>query len=256
MIRITAIPRASRGDGTAAFSMVGLGTFADMMTVDEASVVKVETDLPDEQLALVGCGVTTGVGAALVCAEVQPGSSVGVVGCGGVGLSVIQGSRIAGAVQIIAVDPIESRRVAAVASGATAVIDPGDGDVLEQVRSLTGGRGVDYSFEVVGRPSTTHDAISMARPGGTVVIVGAPGPTDRLDLSLWDLFIAQKTVKTTRFGSVHIRRDIPRFVALAEAGLLDLASLITGVVPLETETVNQAFEALESGTAVRTVFTP
>ncbi len=254
--RISTTPRVRRADGSIAFGMVGLGTFAEFMTVDEASVVPVETDLPFEQLALIGCGVTTGVGAVLVRARVQAGSSVVVVGCGGVGLSVIQGARIAGAETIVAIDPVEARRKAALGMGATAGFDPGEGDAADRVRSLTDGRGADYVFEAVGRPETCVQSIDLARPGGTFVLVGAPAPGDRLDISLWEFFGDAKTVMTTRFGSVDIRRDIPRFVKLAESGLLDLASLVTRTAPLETGEVNAAFTALERGEAVRTVLVP
>src|SRR5207247_4780881 len=133
--------RATRSDGSPVFGMTGLGTFADLMTADEASVVKVESDLPDEQLALIGCGVTTGVGAALNTARVEPGSIVAVIGCGGVGQAVIQGARIAGAARIIAIDPVALKRDAALKLGATDVVDPSDADPIEAVRALSGGRG-------------------------------------------------------------------------------------------------------------------
>src|SRR5262245_20946237 len=138
--------RGSRPDGNPYFCMTGLGTFSSAMTVDEASVVKVETDLPDAQLALIGCGVTTGVGAALNTAKVTPGSSVAVLGCGGVGQAVIQGARIAGAGRIIAIDPQELKRKTASQLGATDVVDPSKGDPVGQVKELTGGRGADYAF--------------------------------------------------------------------------------------------------------------
>src|SRR4029077_400519 len=120
------------------------------MVVDEASLVPVETDLPDEELALLGCGVTTGLGAALITAGVTAGSSVAVLGCGAVGQSVVQGARIAGASTIIAIDLAEERRTASQRVGATHTIDPAQGDVVEQVKALTSGRGADYGFEAVG----------------------------------------------------------------------------------------------------------
>ena len=139
------------------------------MTCNESSIVKVDTDLPDEQLALIGCGVTTGVGAALNTAKVQPGSTVAVIGCGGVGQAVIQGARIAGASRIIAVDPVEMKRKTAEQLGATDFVDPSEGDPVAQVQQLTGGRGVDYAFEVIGLPETTLQAYNMIRKGGTAV---------------------------------------------------------------------------------------
>src|SRR5205085_12226631 len=134
------------------FGMTGLGTFADLMLTGEASVVKVDTDLPAEQLALIGCGVTTGVGAALFTAKVKPGATVAVIGCGGVGQSVIQGARIAGASRIFAVDPVEMKRKTAEQQGATDLIDPAQGDPTDQVNAATSGRGTDYAFELLGLP--------------------------------------------------------------------------------------------------------
>src|SRR5881397_240994 len=141
------MPRVRRANGEELQAMTGLGTFAEMMTVSHHSVVKVESDLPDEQLALIGCGVTTGVGAALNTAAVAPGSTVAVFGCGGVGQSVVQGARIAGAARIVAVDPVELKRTSALRLGATDALDPTEGDAVEQIRSLTGGHGVDYAFD-------------------------------------------------------------------------------------------------------------
>ncbi|HEX6311319.1 MAG TPA: alcohol dehydrogenase catalytic domain-containing protein, partial [Acidimicrobiia bacterium] len=147
-------PRAKRSDGSVAAGFAGLGTFTDVMTVQAAQAIKIESDLPDEQLALIGCGVTTGVGAALNTARVEPGSSVAVIGCGGVGQAVIQGARIAGAARIIAIDPVELKRKAAEQLGATDLVDPAAGDPVAQVQALTGGRGADYAFEVIGMPET------------------------------------------------------------------------------------------------------
>jgi S-(hydroxymethyl)glutathione dehydrogenase/alcohol dehydrogenase len=254
--RLLMTPRVRRKDGSKASGMVGLGSFADMMTVDESSVVAVQTDLPAEQLALVGCGVTTGLGAALVRARVQPGATVAVIGCGAVGLSVVQGARIAGAARIIGIDLNDQKRAVSLRVGATDAIDPSEGDVGKQVRELTGGRGVDYAFEAVGRSDTTAQAIEIARPGGSIVIVGAPAPDDRLDIPLAEFFMAEKKVMSTRFGTVDIRRDFPRFVRLAETGQLDLASLVSRVVTLDDSAVATAFDDLERGETIRTVFVP
>ena len=152
------------------------------MVVHEASVVAVETDLADEELALMGCGVTTGLGAALNTARVAPGSSVAVIGCGGVGQSVIQGAAIAGATTIIAIDPAPGRRDTSLRMGATHTIDPAAGDPVEQVRALSAGRGVDYSFEVVGRPELMVQAFDLARAAGTVTLVGMPSKDAVLSL--------------------------------------------------------------------------
>src|SRR5207237_4976654 len=185
-------PRAQRPDGTPIPGFTGLGTFADSMTISEAQAVKVETDLPDDQLALLGCGVTTGVGAALNTAQVTPGSSVAVIGCGGVGQSVIEGARIAGAARIFAIDPVELKRKTAEQLGATDLVDPAPGDPVEQVQALTGGRGADYAFEVIGLPETILQAFNTARRGGTVTIVGAARMDAQVTFSAFQLFYEEK----------------------------------------------------------------
>src|SRR5579859_1364636 len=192
--QVGSTPRVRRPDGSLATAMVGLGTFAEEMTVDEAMVVKVETDLPAEQLALIGCGVTTGVGAALNTARVVPGSTVAVIGCGGVGQSVIQGARIAGAARIIAIDPVELKRKTAERLGATDLVDPSDAgaDAVAQVRQLTAGRGADYAFEVIGLPETVQQAYAMARRGGTVVVVGMQRTGSKVTLPGFRLFYDEK----------------------------------------------------------------
>src|SRR5207247_6313372 len=167
-------PKLRSAGGAEVREMLGVGSFAEAAVVDERALVKVETDLPDEQLALIGCGVTTGVGAVLNTAAVAPGSTVAVIGCGGVGQAVIQGARIAGASRIFAIDPVELKRKSAEQLGATDLIDPAQGDPVEQVQALTGGRGADYAFEVIGLPETILQAWNTARRGGTVVVVGAP----------------------------------------------------------------------------------
>src|SRR6266508_2940254 len=177
---VMASPRATRSDGTPLPTMTGLGTFSDLMTCAEISLVKVETDLPDEQLALIGCGVTTGVGAALNTARVEPGSTVAVVGCGGVGQAVVQGARIAGAARIVAVDPIELKRSAALRLGATDAVDPTEGDPAEQIRALLGGRGADYAFDAAGLEQTMGPAYKTLRRGCTLVLVGIPHPDTRI----------------------------------------------------------------------------
>lgn len=244
-------PRATRGDGTPLMAMAGLGTFADMMTCDESSVVKIETDVPDEQLALIGCGVTTGVGAALNTAGVKAGDTVAVIGCGGVGQSVIQGARIAGAARIIAVDPVQLKRDAAMTLGATDVVDPSGGDATEQVLALTGGIGVDYAFEVIGMPSTVLQAFSMARSGGAAVAVGVSRFDENITIPSFPLVLAEKRLLGCVYGSAQVRRDFPRLVSLVEAGKLDLAHMITRTMPLDD--INEALRAMKDGEVIRSV---
>jgi S-(hydroxymethyl)glutathione dehydrogenase / alcohol dehydrogenase len=244
-------PRATRDDGTQLPAMTGLGTFADMMTCDESSLVRIESDVPDEQLALIGCGVTTGVGAAINTAGVKPGDTVAVIGCGGVGQSVIQGARIAGAAPIIAIDPVELKRDAALALGATDVVDPSGGDAVEQVQALTGGLGVDYAFEVIGTPATVEQAFAMARGGGAAVAVGVSRFDENITIPSFPLVLSEKRLLGCVYGSAQVRRDFPRLVSLVEHGKLDLAHMITRTMPLDD--INEAFRAMQAGEVIRSV---
>ncbi len=244
-------PRAHRHDGQAVLGMAGLGTFSDVMTTDESMLVKVETDLPPEQLALIGCGVTTGVGAALNTAKVQPGSSVAVIGCGGVGQAVIQGARIAGAARIFAIDPVEMKRKTAEQLGATDLVDPADGDPVAQVQAATGGRGADYAFEVIGLPDTILQAYQTARRGGTVVVVGMARMDAMVTFPAISLFAEEKRTLGCMYGSAQVRRDFPRLVGLVETGRLDVGSMVSRRIKLDE--VNDAFRAMEAGEVIRSV---
>jgi len=243
--------RATRSDGTPLPTMTGLGTFADTMTCDEISLVKVETDLPDEQLALIGCGVTTGVGAALNTAKVVPGSTVAVVGCGGVGQAVIQGARIAGAARIIAIDPVELKRTTALQLGATDTIDPSAGDPASQVQALTGGRGADYAFEVIGNPATVRQAFDMTRPGGACIVVGVPRFDQNFELPSMPLVLQEKRLLGTVYGSAQVNRDFPRLIGLVESGKLDLGDMVSRRMGLND--INDAFKAMQAGEVIRSV---
>jgi len=232
-------------------AVCGCGTFAEAMVVHEASVVRVQTDLADEQLALLGCGVTTGLGAALNTAAVIPGSSVAVIGCGGVGRSVIQGARIAGASVLIAIDPAPGRREASVRVGATHTVDPAAANPVEQVRALTEGRGADFSFEVVGRPELMVQAFDMARAEGTVTLVGMPAVGDTLTLPAIQAVFSGKRLAGSVVGGSQILRDFPRFIRLAEAGQLDLGSMISQRIKLDE--INDGIALLTRAEGVRTV---
>jgi S-(hydroxymethyl)glutathione dehydrogenase/alcohol dehydrogenase len=244
-------PRGTRADGSPYIAFTGLGTFAEAMTVHEAALVKIDSDVPDEQLALIGCGVTTGVGAALNTARVTPGATVAVIGCGGVGQSVIQGARIAGASRIIAIDPVELKRKTAEQLGATDLVDPNDGDPVAQVQALTAGRGVDFSFEVIGLPETIVQAYSMARRGGTACVVGMARAEATFTLSAFDIFYSEKTLVGSKYGSAQVRRDFQRFVDLIETGRLDTSSMVSRTIKLDD--VNDAFRAMEAGEVIRSV---
>jgi S-(hydroxymethyl)glutathione dehydrogenase/alcohol dehydrogenase len=238
-------------DGRGAAALCGCGTFAEAMVVHEASVVPVRTDLADDQLALLGCGVTTGLGAVLNTADVRPGSSVAVIGCGGVGQSVVQGARIAGAATIVAVDPAPGRREASLGLGATHALDPAAGDPVEQVRALTDGRGADYTFEAVGRPELIVQAFDMARAAGTVTVVGMPAKDDVITLPALRAVFSGKRLAGSKVGGAQILRDIPRYIRLAESGRLDLGSLVSRRIPLDE--VNDGIGLLDRAEGVRTV---
>jgi S-(hydroxymethyl)glutathione dehydrogenase/alcohol dehydrogenase len=251
---ISAAPRFTLAGGRTATAVCGCGTFAEAMVVDEASVVAVETDLPDEQLALLGCGVTTGLGAALITAGVTPGSSVAVIGCGGVGQSVIQGARIAGAGTIVAIDPVESRREASRQFGATHLVDPGDGDPVALVRALTEGRGVDFSFEVVGLPALVTQAFDLARVEGSVTLVGMPAKDAVIELPAIPAVFSGKRIQGSPVGGAQILRDFPRFIRLAETGLLRLDPMVSTRIALDE--VNVGVESLHHAEGLRTIIVP
>jgi S-(hydroxymethyl)glutathione dehydrogenase/alcohol dehydrogenase len=242
--------RVRRQNGEELPAMTGLGTFAEMMTVSQHSVVKVESDLPDEQLALIGCGVTTGVGAALNTARVEPGSIVAVIGCGGVGQAVIQGARIAGAARIVAIDPVAMKRDAALKLGATDVVDPSDADPIEAVKALSGGRGADYAFEVIGTAATIRQAVDTARPGGTAVMVGVPRLDSEVGIPAMSV-LEEKTIRGCVYGSAQVRRDFPRFISLIEQGKLDVGSMVSRTMHLHE--VNDAIRAMQEGEVIRSV---
>ena len=244
------VPRALRADGTELKAFTGLGTFAELMTVSQHSIVKVESDLPDEQLALISCGVTTGVGAALNTARVEPGSIVAVIGCGGVGQAVVQGARIAGAARIIAIDPVAMKRDAALKLGATDVVDPGDGDPVAAVRELSGGRGADYAFEVIGSAATICQAVEATRPGGTAVMVGLPKLSSEIPIPAMSV-LQGKTILGCAYGSARVRRDFPRLIGLVEQGKLDVGSMVSRTMHLHE--VNEAMRAMQDGEVIRSV---
>jgi S-(hydroxymethyl)glutathione dehydrogenase/alcohol dehydrogenase len=240
-----------RADGSRANTAVGLGTFATEICTHESMLVPVKTSLPTEQLALIGCGVTTGVFAALNTARVQPGSVVAVLGCGGVGLSVVQGARIARAARILAVDPVASRRAAALDAGATEVFDPAAAGTVAQLQSATEGRGVDYAFEASGRRDTYLDAMQATIAGGmTVFVGGASMSAGPLQLTMEELHRPRALVGCA-YGSANVRTDFPRLIELVESGEIDLGSMITNRLPLER--INGGIAMLRNGDGIRTV---
>lgn len=237
--------------GSALHQMACLGTFGEQAIVPAISTVKIPDDVPLEVAALIGCGVLTGVGAALNTASIQPGDTVAVIGCGGVGLNVIQGARIAGAERIIAIDKFASKLELAREFGATDVVNPDDGDTVTQVMALTGS-GVHSAFEVIGLEPTIMQAIAMARPGGEAIIVGVPRMDVMLSLNAAFTFLyLSKTVKGCWYGSADVQRDVPKLIELWQNGDLKLEELISREISVED--VNGAFEAMETGEVARSV---
>lgn len=233
--------------------MVGAGTLAEYSLVRDAQTVAIPRELPLELACLLGCGVTTGVGAVLNVARVAAGSSVAVIGCGGVGLCVVQAARIAGASRIVAVDTQASKLDLASDLGATqlAPVAPGE-SAADAVRAHVAG-GVDYAFEAVGSPALVREALAATRPGGMAVMIGAPPVGAELGLDARMLF-SDRTLAGTLGGGNVPQRDIPRIVELWRSGRLDLAKLVSQRLPLER--VNEAFAALEEGRLARSVVVP
>lgn len=245
--------RLSR-DGQMIYHGVNAATFAEEVIMRDYAVVKIPDDVPFEIGAVVGCGVLTGVGAAVNTAKVRPGESVAIVGCGGVGINVVQGARLAGANPIIAVDSVSTKLETAQSFGATHLVDASDGNAVAQVLELTAGRGVDAAFEVVGAPALQRQVFDMTRRGGRAVFVGAAGLTDEVSLPSLLLALGEKNVLGCYYGSCDPKRDIPLFLELWKAGKLDLGGLVTQTLRLDD--VNGAFEDMEAGKVIRTVLTP
>jgi S-(hydroxymethyl)glutathione dehydrogenase / alcohol dehydrogenase len=236
-------------DGQPVFGMAGTGTFAEEALLPQQAVVKIGPDVPWDVASLVGCGVMTGVGAAINCAKVRPGSSVVVFGCGGVGISIVQGARIAGAAEIIAVDLVESKREDAKRFGATHAVSP-DG-LGELSGELTAGQGFDYTFEAIGLPTTIRAAFDMVRRGGTAVVVGVGRAEQIIEFNAFELFFMEKTLKGTLYGSADVRVDFERMLRLWRAGRLDLEGMISKRIGLDD--VNQAFDDMKAGRVIRSV---
>jgi len=243
--------RLSSG-GTPLSQMAGCGTFGELTVVPSISAVKIDKDVPMRVAALLGCGVQTGVGAAMNTANIRKGDTVAVIGCGGVGLNVIQGARIAGAEQIIAIDMVESKLQLAKEFGATDFINAADGNPVAKVQSLTGERGADVVFEVIGLGPTIEQAMNMTRRGGETILVGVPRMDVMLNINPAFSFIyTAKTVKGCWYGSSNVHREVPRLLELYKSGELKLDELISREIAIED--VNEAFEAMKSGEVARSV---
>ena len=226
-----------------------MSSFAEYMLVPEGGVVKIRKEMPLDRAALVGCGVMTGVGAAINTAEVQPGTACAVIGAGGVGLNVIQGCALAGAEKIIAIDVHPNKLEMAREFGATHFINASKEDPVAKVQELTGG-GADYAFEVIGLPAAIKQAFDMIRRGGNAVVVGMAPAGSEVTLGA-AAFLMSKNVLGCTYGSARPRYDMPRIIDLYMAGKLKLDELVSRSYPLAG--INDAFAAMKNGEVARSV---
>lgn len=240
--------RLASGDEKIA-QFLNLSSFAEYMLVHEHTIVKIRKDMPLDRAALIGCGVTTGVGAVIHTAAVEPGSTVAVIGCGGVGLSAINGAALAGAARIIAIDMLDSKLDLARKFGATDVINAKNVDAVGEVREMTGG-GVHYSFEAIGLKQTAEQAFKMLGFGGTATIIGMIPPGVHIELHGPE-FLMERKMQGSNMGSNRFRVDMPRFIDFYLQGRLHLDDLISRRIKLED--VNEGLAALETGEVARSV---
>lgn len=236
-------------DETKVSQVFNISGFAEKILVHHSALVSIRKDMPLDRAALLGCAVLTGTGAVFRSAEVQPGSKVVVVGCGGVGLSAINGAAIAGAAQIIAVDPLDDKLAMAKRFGATDVVNAKADNVVEQVCELTGG-GVDYAFECIGLEVTTSQCYNMLAPSGLAVVIGLFKPGSVVELPA-EGFLSEKRIQGSFMGSNRLSIDIPRLVELYMKGQLKLDDLISKRISLEQ--INEGFDLMRDGRAARSV---
>jgi Zn-dependent alcohol dehydrogenase len=230
---LTRQSRLHNRQGVALRHGISTAAFAERVVVDQSQLVKIGADMPLDRACLLACGVITGLGAVTNTAQVTPGSSVVVIGTGGVGLNAVQGARLAGAHPIIAVDVLDTKLAAALEFGATHTLNAGQQDVAPAVRGFTSGRGADYVLVTVGSPAAVTQALGLARRGGTIVIVGMPSAGATAPLPIGDLAWGGQKVIGSNMGSTRLSVDVPRLVELYRAGRLKLDELITARYPLD-----------------------
>lgn len=248
---LNAEKRMRTKDGLTLNPVLGIGTFCTHTLVHAAQAIPVAADLPPSQMSLIGCGVMTGVGAALYSAGVRPGTSAAVFGCGGVGDSVIQGARLAGATTIIAVD-IDPRKLEwAKDFGATHTINAREEDPVARIKEITDGNGVNYSFEAVGRADTLEQALFCRDLAGTCVLIGVPGPGPTLELPLQRFFDLGGSLRVSWYGDCLPTRDFPLLANWYRQGQLKLDEVVTRTISLEES--EEAFAAMERGETLRSV---
>ena len=243
--RLTSVQGEKVGQG------LRTGAFAEEVVVDQSQLVSLPKDLPLDAASLLSCGVITGLGAVVNTAEVDYGSSVVVIGCGGVGLNAVQGAALVNAAPIIALDLVEEKLVAARNFGATHTVDPRANNATEQVHALTHGRGADYVFVAAGSPKAFEQGLDLLAPSGTLVIVGMPPTGQKIAVEAGNIAGAAQKILGSKMGSTRLRIDIPKLVALYEAGRLKLDELITGRYPLDQ--INEAIDEVRADKALRNV---
>jgi S-(hydroxymethyl)glutathione dehydrogenase/alcohol dehydrogenase len=237
--------------GNPAFPLLDMGSFAERMLIHEHGCVKIRADMPLDRAALIGCSVTTGVGAVFNTAKVEPGSTVAVIGCGGVGLNCIQGAAIAGASKVVAVDMNPSKLEMAKEFGATAVVDASGGNPVGEVQGITGG-GAHFTFEAIGLKQTAEQAFEMLRAGGTCTVIGMIPLGQNVEIPGWQL-LGEKKLQGSNMGSNRFRVDMPRYVDLYLDGRLKLDELVSRRITLDE--VNDGFDAMKAGEVARSIIT-
>jgi S-(hydroxymethyl)glutathione dehydrogenase/alcohol dehydrogenase len=242
-------PRLSLG-GAPVHQYGQLSAFAEYMLVHENATVKISPDMPLDIAAIVGCAVATGLGAVFNTAQVTPGAAVVVTGCGGVGLNCVQGSRIAGASVIVAVDIVPSKLERALALGATHVVNPAQDDLVPAVLGITAG-GADYVLEAAGNNTLAQQGIEMLGPGGVLTLVGLPPQGTKIVFEPATFTPAEKSIRGCSVGSLRPRVDIPRYIQMYMRGRLDLDPLVSARISLDA--INAGFEAMERGEVARSV---
>ena len=237
-------------DGEPVGQLGDLSSFAEKMLCPQRNLVKIRDDMPLDRACLIGCGVTTGLGAALKTVHIPAGASVVIIGCGGVGLAALQGARITGAGKIVAVDTQAWKFDLAKSLGATHCVDATEGDAVQAVHEITGG-GADFVFECIGLVPTVQQAVAMTGRGGTAVLVGVVPVTEMVPLSAADLTLSEKKVTGSFMGSNEFRVDMPAYVDFYLDGRLMLDEMISSRIALED--VNDAFDAMRKGSVARQV---
>nr|WP_218680923.1 Zn-dependent alcohol dehydrogenase [Rhodococcus qingshengii] len=243
-------PRLVNSAGVSVRPTSALGGFAEAMVVHRNSIVVISDAVPFHSASIVGCAVTTGLGAVFRSAEVKPGTSVAVIGTGGIGIAAIQGARIAGAAQIIAVDVVPEKLSAAMTFGATHTVNSREVDPVEAVRDITGG-GVDYSFEAVGNHATVEQGMAMLRPAGVCTVVGMVPDRTPIQVLGSELFFKEKRLQGSFMGSNQFKVDVPRYLDLYRQGRLLLDEMVSAHVSLDD--INAGFDLMVGGTATRVV---